>query len=126
MIANIVLVAILLVSSAASAQSCPEIRMQQGVWTETPLHQAIHDNDVNAVKGLMSALTVNKRDSFGDTPLVYALTPSEVLEPAGIVSASRKRALIAAESTARQAIVSALLSGGAAVNEPGARGVTPS
>jgi ankyrin repeat protein len=125
MIRNIILIVSLLIASEVLAQTCPEIHLSQGVWMGTPLHDAIHANDIDGAQRLMSASTINARDSFGNTPLVYALTPSQALEPAGIVSEKRARALILAENKARFAIVSALLSKGAAVNEPGALGVTP-
>src|SRR6185369_12362460 len=64
-------------------------------------------------------------DSFGNTPLVAALTPTASLGPAGIVDARKARAEIRAENTARQAIVLALLSSGASVTESGADGIQP-
>jgi hypothetical protein len=56
---------------------------------------------------------------------VTALTPTQILEPAGIVDPQHNWGLIRAENEARQAIAAALLSSGAAVNERGALGVTP-
>jgi ankyrin repeat protein len=115
----------LLTCSQALAQSCPDIQIKQAPWTGTPLHEAIHANDVDRARRLIGTSTIDVRDSFGNTPLVYALTPAEALEPAGIVSAARTRALVAAENKARQAIASALIAKGADVNMTGARGVTP-
>jgi ankyrin repeat protein len=73
----------------------------------------------------MSAATINERDSFGNTPLVAALTPSASVELAGVVSPQKARAQIQAERTARQAIVAALLAKGASVTEPGSGGTRP-
>ena len=94
---------------AAGSGTCPEAKIPESPWVGTPLHQAIRHNDVRTARRLMTAATVNERDSFGNTPLVAALTPSASLEPAGVVDASKAQTLIQAERTARQAIVSALL-----------------
>jgi ankyrin repeat protein len=110
---------------AAIAQPCPEVKLHEGAWRGSPLHDAIRRNDAVAAQRLMTAATVNERDSFGNTPLVAALTPAASLEPAGVLSTDKARARMQAENSARQAIVSALLAKGAAVNEPGARGATP-
>jgi len=73
----------------------------------------------------MTATNINELDSFGNTPLLAALTPSASLEPAGVVSPKKARAQIQAESIARQAIVAALLVKGASVATPGSDGTTP-
>jgi ankyrin repeat protein len=126
MIKNILLaVALLLVTSQAQAEPCPEIEIPQGAWSGTPLQKAILADDVEKVRRLISASTVNVPDSYGDPPLVLALTLSELLEPAGIVSAGKRRALRLAQAKAREAISSALISGGADVNARGAHGATP-
>jgi len=125
MIKNILLTIALLIPSHIHAQTCPEIEIRQEAWSGTPLHEAIRANDVERARRLISASTVNVGDTFGDPPLVYALTPSEVLEPAGVVNETKRHALILAEAKAREAIVSALISGGADVNAAGARGITP-
>jgi hypothetical protein len=109
----------------AIAQPCPDVKIQAGAWKGTPLHNAIRRDDAGAARRFMTAATVNERDSFGNTPLVAALTPAASLEPAAVLSADKARARIQAENNARRAIVSALLTKGAAVNEPGARGITP-
>jgi ankyrin repeat protein len=116
---------VLISAMAAGAQPCPEVKLPEGGWKGTPLHEAIRRNDVTAAQRLMTADALNRRDSFGNTPLVAALTPAESLEPAGVLSEAKVRARIQAENKARQAIVAALLAQGAAVNEPGAQGVTP-
>jgi ankyrin repeat protein len=64
-------------------------------------------------------------DSYGNPPLVFALELPESLEPAGIVSASKRHALILAQGKAREVIASALISGGADVNALGSHGITP-
>ncbi|MGH9419320.1 MAG: ankyrin repeat domain-containing protein, partial [Thermoanaerobaculia bacterium] len=104
---------------------CPEVESQRGAWKGTPLHEAINRNDVDAVRDRLTATTLKERDSFGNTPLIAALTPSAALEPAGVVKADTARARIQAEQSARLTIVSALLAKGASVNERGAEGVTP-
>jgi ankyrin repeat protein len=109
----------------AGAERCPEVKREEAAWKGTPLHEAIRRNDAAAAQRFMTAAMLDARDSFGNTPLVAALTPAELLEPAGLVSADKRRALIQAENTARQEIVSALLAKGARVNEPGAGGITP-
>jgi ankyrin repeat protein len=124
-IKNVLLAMGLLVLSQLHAQSCPQVEIEQHARSGTPLHEAIYANDVGRVRRLISPSTVNVRDSFGNPPLVYALTPSEMFEPAGIVSTSKRRALILAEGKAREAIASALISGGADVNAAGASGATP-
>jgi ankyrin repeat protein len=111
--------------AGAIAQPCPEANTQAGAWKGTPLHEAIRRNDLGAARRLISPTTVNERDSFGNTPLVTALTPTASLEPAGALNADRARALIQAENKTRQAIVSSLLDEGAAVNDRGASGITP-
>jgi len=73
----------------------------------------------------MTATTINEPDSFGNTPLVAALTPSASLEPAGVVSSPKAHAQIQAEKTARQAIVAALIAKGASVSAPGSDGTRP-
>src|SRR6185295_7996333 len=98
---------------AANTTACPEPQVPQGPWTGTALHRAIQHNDVKAARRLMNAATVNERDSLGNTPLVAALTPSVLLEPAGIVGARQRRAQIESESRARQAIAFSLLTKGA-------------
>jgi ankyrin repeat protein len=115
----------LLLAAGTGTGPCPEAKIPQGPWTGSALHQAIRHNDVKAARRLMTAATVNERDSFGNTPLVAALTPSASLEPAGVVDGRKAQALIQAELTARQAIVSALLAKGASAKEPGAGGVQP-
>jgi uncharacterized protein len=126
MIKNIVLAIALLVPSQVHAQQCPEIETRQhAAWIGTTLHKAILADDVERARRLISASTVNVPDSFGDPPLILALTLSEVLEPAGIVSAGKRRALILAQAKAREAIASDLISGGADVNARGAYSVTP-
>jgi ankyrin repeat protein len=116
---------VLLSAAPAIAQPCPEVKLQEGVWKGTPLLEAIRRNDTGAAQRLMTADALNQRDSFGNTPLVAALTPAASLEPAGVLSADKAHARIQAENKARQAIVLALLAKGAAVNEPGAGGTTP-
>lgn len=111
--------------SQLHAQPCPEIEIKQGAWSGTPLHEAIYSNNVERAERLINPSTINAPDSSGNPPLVYALTPSEELQPIGIVSASKRRALILAENKAREAIASALISRGADVNATGAYGVTP-
>jgi ankyrin repeat protein len=108
-----------------TAQPCPEVRPPEGPWTGTPLHDAIRRNDASVARRLMTAATINQRDSFGDTPLVAALTPAASLEPAGVESPAKAHAQFPGEKTARQAIVSALLAKGASVNEPGSAGTRP-
>jgi ankyrin repeat protein len=126
MIKNILLAIGLLVSSQVHAQPCPEIEIRpRDSWSGTPLHAAILDDDVERARRLISASTVNVRDSSGNPPLVLALRISELLEPAGIVSASKRRALILAQAKAREAIASALISGGADVNALGDYDITP-
>jgi len=110
---------------AASPVPCPETRMPEGPWTGTPLHEAIRRNNASAARRLMTATTINELDSFGNTPLVAALTPSASLEPAGVVSPPKAHAQIQAEKTARQAIVAALLAKGASVTVPGSDGTRP-
>jgi hypothetical protein len=83
-------------------------RLHEGVWKGTPLHDAIRRNDAGAAQRSITAATVNERDSFGNPPLVAALTPAASLEPAGVLSADKARARIQAENNTRQAIVSAL------------------
>ena len=123
--AKLLLCVVLISAMAAMAQPCPEVKLQEGPWKGTPLHEAIRRNDAAAAQRLMTAAALNQRDSFGNTPLVAALTPAASLEPAGVLSEGKARARIQAENTARQAIVAALLAKGAAVNEPGAGGSTP-
>jgi ankyrin repeat protein len=89
------------------------------------LHDAIRRNDLDAARRSITATTVNERDSFGNTPLVTALTPTASLEPASALNADKARALIEAENRTRQAIVAALLDAGAAVNDRGASDITP-
>jgi ankyrin repeat protein len=125
MIKNILLAITLLVPSQVHAQPCSKIEIRQDAWSGMPLHKAILANDVEGAQRLISASTVNVPDSYGDPPLVLALTLSELLEPAGIVSASKSHTLLLAQAKAREAIVSALISGGADVNAPGAHGITP-
>jgi uncharacterized protein len=123
---TIVAIAFVLVNAlAAAAGPCPEVQIQTAPAWGTPLHEAIRRNDVAAAQSLMTAAMIDSRDSLGDTPLVAALTPAQLLEPAGLVSADKRRALIQAENMARQEIVSALLAKGARVNERGAGGTTP-
>jgi uncharacterized protein len=110
---------------AADTHACPEFKVPGGPWTGSSLHQAIRHNDVKTARRLMNTATVNERDSFGDTPLLVALTRSEPMEPAGIVDARKAQALIQAEFTARQAIVSALLAKGASATAAGAEGIQP-
>ncbi len=110
---------------AADTHACPEFKIPQGPWTGSALHQAIQHNDVKTARRLMNTATVNERDSVGDTPLLAALVRSEPLEPAGIADVRRTQALIQAEFTARQAIVSALLAKGASATATGAEGVQP-
>ena len=112
-------------AAGTSTQPCPEARPPQVPWTGTPLHDAIRRNDTSAARRLMTAATINERDSFGNTPLVAALTPSASLEPAGVLRPQKARAQIQAEKTARQAIVAALLAKGASVTEPGSGGTRP-
>jgi ankyrin repeat protein len=119
------LAGVLLALASGWAQTCPDLPIGQDSWRGTPLHQAIRANDVKVARRLLNPLTINEKDSFGDTPLVAALTPTEILEPIGIVSPQRRRELIRAENQARQRIVMALLAKGASVNERGALGVTP-
>jgi hypothetical protein len=109
----------------AVATPCPPANGPRGAWRGTPLHEAIRRNDVQAARRLATTGTANERDSFGNTPLVAALTPSASLEPSGVMSADRARARIEAERKARLQIVSVLLARGASVNERGADGVTP-
>jgi hypothetical protein len=125
MIKQVLLAIALLVPSQAHAQACPEIEITQGAWSGTPLHKAILADDVERARRLISASTVNVPDSHGDPPLVLALTLTELLEPAGIVSAGKRRALRLVQAKAREAIASAVISGGADVNAPGAHGATP-
>jgi ankyrin repeat protein len=110
---------------AADTRACPEFKLPQGPWAGSALHQAIRHNDVKAARRLMNTATVNERDSFGDTPLLAALTRSEPMEPAGIVDARKMEALIQAEFTAHQAIVSALLAKGASATATGRDGTQP-
>jgi ankyrin repeat protein len=109
----------------AATGACPEPQVPKGPWIGTALHQAIRKNDVNAARRAMNAATVNERDSLGNTPLIAALTPSASLEPAGVIDPRQAKLRIQAESTARQAIVAALLAAGASVTEPGDAGVRP-
>lgn len=113
------------VAVAAQQQPCPENKPLEGAWKGTPLHEAIRRNDAAAAGRLMTAATVNELDSFGNTPLIAALTPVAALEPAGVLSPAKTRARMNAELKARQTIVSALLSKGASAQQPGARGNTP-
>jgi ankyrin repeat protein len=110
---------------AADTHACPELKTPEGPWTGSALHQAIQRNDAKTARRLMNTATVNERDSFGDTPLLIALTRSEPMEPAGIVDARKTQALIQAEFTARQAIVTALLAKGASATAARADGVQP-
>jgi len=110
---------------AANTTACPEPQVPQGPWTGTALRRAIQYNDVKAARRLMNAATVNERDSLGNTPLVAALTPSVLLEPAGIVGARQRRAQIESESRARQAIAFSLLTKGASATEASATGIRP-
>jgi len=110
---------------AAGTHACPEFKIPEDPWTGSALHQAIRHNDVKTARRLMNTATVNERDSFGDTPLLVALTRSEPMEPAGIVDARKTQALIQAEFTARQAIASALLAKGASATATGSDGVQP-
>ncbi len=110
---------------AADSHACPEFKLPEGPWTGSALHQAIQRNDVKTARRLMSTATVNERDSFGDTPLLLALTRSEPMEPTGIVDARKRQVLIQAEFTARQAIASALLQKGASATATGAHGTQP-
>jgi hypothetical protein len=112
-------------AARASAQPCPEISRPTVAWTGTALHDAIRKGDVHAARDLLTAESVNERDSFGNSPLVAALTPSASLEPVGVLGRQRSRAQIQGEAAARQAIVAALLKSDAAVNLAGADGVTP-
>ena len=120
------LFALLACALGTPAQACPEVSPSAIVdWRGTPLHDAIRHNDVGAFGRLLSAATVNEPDSRGNTPLVAALTPAAVLEPAGVVSMEVARARIAAENAARQTMVAELLAKGAAVNQSGVNGSTP-
>jgi len=110
---------------AADTHACPEFKLPEGPWSGSALHQAIQHNDVKTARRLMNTDTVNERDSFGDTPLLVALTRSEPMEPAGIVDARKRQALIQTEFTARQAIASALLAKGASATATGAHGIQP-
>ena len=68
---------------------------------------------------------IDARDSFGNTPLLAALSPSSALEPQGVMNSPAARARIQRENSARQAIVSALLTQKASVNLSGPEGVQP-
>jgi ankyrin repeat protein len=110
---------------AVDTLACPEFKPPQGPWKGSALHQAIQHNDVKTARRLMNPATVNERDSFGETPLLVALTRSEPMQPAGIVDTRKREALIQAEFTARQAIVSALLVKGASATLAGPDGLQP-
>jgi hypothetical protein len=77
---------------AAGTDACPEFKVPEGPWTGSALHQAIRHNDVKTARRLMNTATVNERDSFGNTPLLVALTRSEPMEPAGVVEVVRPAA----------------------------------
>jgi ankyrin repeat protein len=126
MIKNVLLAIALALPSQVHAQSCPEIETKQpAAWSGTPLHEAIIADDVDRSRRLISAATVNVPDAYGNPPLVLALELPEMGEPAGIVSDGKRRALILTQAKARETIASALISGGADVNAPGAYGITP-
>jgi ankyrin repeat protein len=126
LLAALLIGAISIGAAAAIAQTCPGAKPPPpDGWKGSPLHQAIRRNDTVAANRLIDAGSVNERDNYGNTPLVAALTPDELLEPAGAVSAHQSMRNIRTENQRRRAIVTALIAHGAAVGEPGADGNTP-
>lgn len=115
----------MLAALAVAAQPCPEAKIQSGPWKGTPLHDAIRHNDVPVARRLMTPVTVNQRDSFGNTPLIAALSPMASIEPAGIQNPESVQREVAIENKARQAIVFALLAKGATADHRSATGTTP-
>lgn len=112
-------------SSPSPPSTCPRGAIQKGEWTGDALHRAVHGNDLASVRRLAVKGAVDRADSYGNTALITALTPTRMLEPAGIVSPARKRALIRAENRARTDIALELLARGASANARGANGATP-
>lgn len=74
---------------------------------------------------LMTPEIIDVQDDFGNTPLLTALVPSQILEPHGVFSPDVEAAKIRREETVRQQIISALLKRRASMNIGNDIGVTP-
>ena len=95
-----------------------------GEWSGNALHQAIRAANVAAAgQAIDNRADLDQTDSHGNTPLIAALTPSQLLEPL-TAGQDRARAAIAREGRARIAIVNRLLAAGANPNAAGAYGAT--
>jgi hypothetical protein len=108
-------------------EPCPDTApVSSAKWVGSALHQAILRDDVKTVEQLLQQRAkVDERDSRGNTPLVNALTPRAVLEPAGAVSAEKRRSRIESEQAAQRHIVVMLLTKQADPNTAGLHGRTP-